>query len=299
MNIIKKKDGFRDERHIIIPAEQLKTASTHPLIQGTYLVELGYYPNAKYHYRERHYGANEYILIFCLDGKGTIQLNNADIYTMERGNIFCIPKNVPHRYYSDEEDPWTIIWSHFCTDFSQEFSINDAQKINIQSSSKSSQIQHYFIDLFNVSEKVTTDKTVIHTSQLLKVILSEIYFLDDKLEDDAQNKYLTKCMKYMHKNLEKELTLNELANHLKISPSYLSSLFKKYTGKSPIEYLIEIRVEQACKYLKLSNLKNYEIAKKVGYQDPYYFSRIFKKVTNYSPNDYRKMMTVKNTDKLF
>ncbi|MGX7155721.1 helix-turn-helix domain-containing protein, partial [Enterococcus rivorum] len=116
------------------------------------------------------------------------------------------------------------------------------------------------------------------------------HYLKDGLSHNQQNTYLTKSIRFMNENISKDLTLFELSKHLNISQSYVSAIFKKYLNKSPIDYFIEIRIEQACKYLKMTDLKIYEIAKKVGYQDPYYFSRIFKKLTSYSPKEYRNQI---------
>ena len=287
MNIIKKKDGFRDERHIILPNISESNLLNHPLINFTYLSEVGYYPSAKYHYRERTNGSNEFILIYCLEGHGTIELKNNQTITMGRGSIYCIPPHHFHRYYSDDKNPWSILWLHFHTNFEDSFHLNQSESIIVKSQTRNSMIQSHFIDLFEIAEKNTTTETFLVTSQLLRLILSDIYLLTDDTSTDQQNINLTKCMKYMNEHLHEELTLTDFAQHLDISTSYLSNLFKKYTNKAPIEFFIELRIEQACKYLKLSDLKVYEIAKKVGYTDPYYFSRIFKKITGYSPRTYR------------
>ncbi|MEN8908298.1 MAG: helix-turn-helix transcriptional regulator [Clostridiales bacterium] len=54
-----------------------------------------------------------------------------------------------------------------------------------------------------------------------------------------------------------------------------------------IEYLTKIRTEKSLEYLKTTNMKTYEIAEKVGYNDPHYFSLIFKKIMSFTPSDYR------------
>lgn len=149
-------------------------------------------------------------------------------------------------------------------------------------------LQSHFVDLFDLGEQVSLTNLSFCASQLLRLILSEIYLLKDADTADTQNTYLVKCIKYMDDHIDQELSLNDLADYLDISPSYLSTLFKRYLNKSPIDYFIEMRIEQACKYLKLSDLKIYEVAEKVGYKDPYYFSRIFKRSTGVSPKDYRK-----------
>lgn len=58
----------------------------------------------------------------------------------------------------------------------------------------------------------------------------------------------------------------------------------------PIDYLIQLRIEQSCKLLRISNKKIYEIGQDVGYKDPYYFSQIFKKRIGISPKEYRHQL---------
>lgn len=286
MDIIKKKDGFRNERHIIFPSNINDFIKESPLVDHTYILEIGYYPNAKYHYRERINGVDEFVLIYCLEGQGTIEIPDS-VISMSRGDIFCIPKKVAHRYYANENDPWSILWMHFHTNLDHFLGLHKKLVIKVLAKERYIILQGHFIDIFELAGNVNSDEMITCTSQLLRLVLSEIFFLADGSISHQKNLYLAKCISYMSENIDQDINLAEFAKHLEISSSYLNSLFKNYTNKSPIEYFIEMRIEQACKYLKLSNLKIYEIAKKVGYQDPYYFSRLFKKNTGYSPKDYR------------
>lgn len=287
MDQIKKKDGFRHERHVIFSSTMIQQNAKHPLIENSYVLELGYYPNAKYHYRERLKGVEEYILIYCLEGQGTIEVPQKKI-NLNRGDIFCIPKKTPHRYYANAKNPWSILWMHFDTLLNEEFSLSEQRMIKIDVKERYSLLQSHFINIFELGSKVQTPEIIICTSQLMRLILSEIYYLTDRTASQQTNLYLVRCIAYMNDNITNNLSLNDLANHLEISASYLNSIFKDHTNASPIEYFINLRIEQACKYLRLTELHIYEIAKKVGYQDPYYFSRLFKKTTGYSPKDYRK-----------
>jgi len=109
---IKKRDGFKNERMVILPIESFKAYIEHPMIRGSYLTDIGFFPNAKHHYRQRQEGADEAILIYCMDGRGVIELERNNV-VLERGMAFTIPPNVAHKYYADETDPWSILWLHF------------------------------------------------------------------------------------------------------------------------------------------------------------------------------------------
>jgi two-component system, response regulator YesN len=75
-----------------------------------------------------------------------------------------------------------------------------------------------------------------------------------------------------------------------MSACYFSVIFKKETGITYINYLTNIRVEKAKDLLLNSDLKVYEVAYEVGYDNPTYFSTLFKKLTGISPFDYKKQI---------
>lgn len=87
--------------------------------------------------------------------------------------------------------------------------------------------------------------------------------------------------------MTEEISLNTVAMHVGMSPSYFSSIFSKEAGKTFVEYLTEVRMEKAREYLMCSSMKTSEIGYEVGYKDPHYFSYIFKKTQGCSPKEYR------------
>lgn len=87
---------------------------------------------------------------------------------------------------------------------------------------------------------------------------------------------------------KEDLSLQELADHIQISPTYLSRLLKNEIGVSFIEYLIQVRVEKAIQIMSDPMVKLYEVAQRVGYNNQHYFSTAFKKVVGLSPAEYRK-----------
>ena len=84
------------------------------------------------------------------------------------------------------------------------------------------------------------------------------------------------------------ITLDEIANKLNITPEYLGSQFHKEMGETYSTYLKNYRIAKAKELLISTNMKLYEIADKVGYQDPKYFSKVFREVTGKLPAEYRR-----------
>mgnify|MGYP003235229445 CR=1 FL=1 len=97
------------------------------------------------------------------------------------------------------------------------------------------------------------------------------------------------ALEYLKKNYgNPSLSLNDVCEHLNISTSRFSSVFKEATGKTFTEALNGIRMDWAKQLLRETSLKNYEIAEKVGFSDPHYFSIAFKKSTGLTPKEYSR-----------
>ena len=91
----------------------------------------------------------------------------------------------------------------------------------------------------------------------------------------------------MYRHLDRELTLAELSAAMGTSPSTLSAVFRQCTGHAPMDFFTRLKMKQACRMLRSGGEYVYEVARQLGYRDPYYFSRAFKKVMGVSPRSYQ------------
>src|SRR2546428_1991275 len=107
VNIKRQRDGFVGAKQIDIPESALIRHSNL-----FYITQIGYYPNAQFHYCIRENGCNEYILIYCLNGKGHYETPNGS-FTVKPNQFILLPPDKFHCYQADIEDPWTIYWIHF------------------------------------------------------------------------------------------------------------------------------------------------------------------------------------------
>ncbi|MCP1103517.1 YesN/AraC family two-component response regulator [Aequitasia blattaphilus] len=106
--------------------------------------------------------------------------------------------------------------------------------------------------------------------------------------EDISNYIIKKAINHIRENYKEGITLEETARKLKITPVYLSTLFNREVGINFSSFLKQFRMSQAKRLLKGSDLKIYEVAKEVGYQDPKYFAKVFKEELGVSPGDYRQ-----------
>ena len=131
-------------------------------------------------------------------------------------------------------------------------------------------------------EKIQITNSQLEVSRLVEGILS-----DTKSKEDTG--YKAKIQKEIDANIANvEFSLSYMAKQLALSNSYLSSLFKSLYGKNFQEYMLTIRLERAKLFLLSTDMKIYEIAAAVGFDDPNYFSASFKKKYDVSPNQYRE-----------
>ena len=92
---------------------------------------------------------------------------------------------------------------------------------------------------------------------------------------------------YINKNLKGRVTLQALARVAHLSPVYFAAMFRRHTGQSPMAYVRRRRMEAACSLLANGDGAVEQVARSVGYEDPFHFSRIFSRVIGLSPSAYR------------
>ena len=93
---------------------------------------------------------------------------------------------------------------------------------------------------------------------------------------------------FLESNVSRRLSSGEISDHICMNYNYISGVFREKTGMSIMEYHAKIRINEAARLLRNSNMNVSEVSSRLGFEDPLYFSRVFKKVTGYSPSDYIK-----------
>ena len=121
----------------------------------------------------------------------------------------------------------------------------------------------------------------------LDLILS---IISKNVTAQRENPAILAIKQYIHSNLTEKISLPKLASDVGYSPNYCASLFKKHTGFSIIEYMVNERVEEAKRLMAENIFSLQQIAEAVGFEDYNYFSRTFKKTSGYSPTDYRRLI---------
>lgn len=113
----------------------------------------------------------------------------------------------------------------------------------------------------------------------------------EELPDESQTEYsyhAKRILTYIQIHYRKDLSLDHLAERMNLHPNYISSLFKKETGQTFVNYLNMLRIQAAQELLMSNNeLSVSAIGQQVGYDSKCYFSKVFKKYTGTTPGAYR------------
>ena len=287
----KLKDGFKGERWIVLPSSVVKKIKEDEFGKELYITDIGYYPQAAFHFRQRiKEEARQYILIYCISGEGWFKLGK-NTYTVTENQCFILPKNMEHSYGSSTNAPWTIYWIHFngvkAPFFADGF--NKPTEISTNYSSRIEDRLRVFEEIFHTLRQGYSQANLYYAINCLFYFLGSIKFMGEYRKSLSYNKeedIIDKAIHYMQENIEKRITLQDIATYVGLSPSHFSSLFTK-TGYSPLKYLTDLRIQKACHYLDFSDLKVNQICHKFGFNDPFYFTRIFTKIMGVSPTKYK------------
>lgn len=289
---IKRKDGFEGEKMIKLPYRLQKTVLDEhfPLFQ-LYVSQIGYFPNANGHYKERNNGCDDNILIYCLKGKGFYRLAGKQ-FEVSANQFFILPSGgEPVSYWADECSPWTIYWVHFngpsICKFNRSLNLDvHSGPVNIPFNAKAIDIWH---DMYKSLENGFTLDNLCNTSFCLHNFIATFLFPEKhSITENKQENPLVSCtVMHMQANLSKKLTVEEMASKQNLSCSRFSNLFRKATGMPPNDFFIHLRMQKACELLDEYESRIKAVAGYLGYDDPYYFSRIFKKHIGVSPESYR------------
>lgn len=289
--MIKKKEGFKGQRSIVLPRKIIQRfCLSHAVNESMYITDIGYYPKAQYHFRQRPHGVDQYILIYCVEGSGHVQISKKE-YNVSPGSFIIIPAGEAHNYAASEHNYWTIYWIHFKGLIASKLVDILTQKHNghhgtVEFQPKRLQL---FEDMYTCLARGYSNDNLCYANMCLYHFISS--FLYDDQFNVSEKVHAADAVElsisFMQQHISQLLTLEEIARSVNFSASHYSAIFRKKTGFAPIEYFNHLKIQRACQYLHFTDLRVKEIAGKLGFEDPYYFSRLFTKLMGMSPNQYR------------
>ncbi|MBC5582261.1 helix-turn-helix domain-containing protein [Anaerofilum sp. BX8] len=231
---------------------------------------------------------DHYLIHYVASGRGTYVVSGVT-HEVKSGDVFLAKPSQLITYTADQEDPWEYYWVGFNGSNANRLVLQlpfgaDAPVHTCKNPEK---IKKALFNIFlsrgpeNYSEALMVGYLYIFLAELMKE--------NDRPESRAQSTssvYVTSAVKFIQFNYSHEITIDDIAKAVGVSRSHLYRVFMSNIGESPIDYLTNYRINEACYLLKCGNLSIAEIATSVGFFDQFYFSRVFKKSKGVPPSKY-------------
>lgn len=292
MQTIRMKEGFKGQMVISLPEDLLAKYAKDPLIGNLYIKKIGFFPKVKYHYVNKSEGCDYYTLIYCVDGKGWLEIEGKRI-NMIKNQYVILPADISYSFGASQGNPWTIYWVNFRGEMAANFCPSKYVMGDI-TPCEHSRIQdriELFDEMYNAFSRGYTHEFMVYSSMCLGMFISSFLYLDQyryiKTFDTNSHRLSDSVIRYMMENVERNISLDEFAGQFHYSVSHFSALFYKETGVSPINYFIGLKIRKACQYVELTNMKISEISTKLGFKEPAYFTRLFTKIMGQTPSEYK------------
>lgn len=216
-----------------------------------------------------------YDLTIVLRGELEYVVNKSPV-TLRTGSVMCLkPDTVRGRL--DGEKPADYISFNFTTDTEISLPTLLEQAVSAE-----------LLLLIGAYDELRRHSYPDSREKIEHLLACIVLSLEDKVKQKSYNPLTLKIMEYIHTNLSEKITLSDIGKITFFSPIYCDTVFKKETGKSIIDYLIDARITEA-KLLLIDEARPLgDVAELVGFDDYNYFSRTFKKRTGYTPGEYRR-----------
>ena len=231
------------------------------------------------------------VIHYVTKGYGTFKFNGK-VYTLKQGDIFILLKGMKVEYVASIDDPWEYYWIGFSGSNANEYlnrtSITNSYVANCEKNSKIPQIILNMCEISKTYNPSSSDDIL-----LLKELYSLLYTLIEEFpkpfdyKDKELHTYIQDALNFINSNYMNSITVQEIADYVNLSRSYLYKMFIKNLGISPQRYLINLRMYKATLLLKGTKLPIGEVASRVGYSDSLLFSKTFSKHFSMSPLNYR------------
>ena len=239
-------------------------------------------------------GRPDWQLLYVASGKAHFYIKGQEVIVTAGNMVLYQPKQEMHYEYFGKDKP-EVYWVHFTG--GQVRSILKRHDVpmdnNVFYAGNSPTYGYLFKEMI-----LELQTCRVGYEALLSMYLEQIFVLVQRSRLDKSpvvSSHLQEEMgiarRYFQEHYNEEINIEEYALSRNMSVSYFLKKFKEVTKKSPMQYILGIRISNAVSLLESTDYNVTEISTIIGYDNPLYFSRIFKKQKGVSPSDYRKQLS--------
>lgn len=202
----------------------------------------------------------------------------------------------PQKYEYYGVDQTEVYWVHFTggnvTNLLRSYGLTDDKKIFYCGSDL--EYKNHFRAMIQELQMCREDYPEMLEIYLRQIFIKLHRYLQtvSRVDNSQIAEEIDKATMYFSEHYNEDICIEEYAKNHNMSTSWFIRNFKQYTGSTPMQYILAIRIHNAEALLKSNQYNITEIASIIGYDNPLYFSRIFKKVKGLSPSEYRKNISL-------
>ena len=231
---------------------------------------------------------DEYALVYITRGSGLFKTDGNRTFPVTPGSLLMLFPEVWHWYSPDQETGWDEYWVGFKGEYPSAlvdngfFSPdNPVMPIGLHDS-----ILEIYQEVFDCARSEAPGHQQILGS-LIGHLLAHVSSLNQQFGPDSANERLVEKAKFLlADNVATHLDIGRLSRSLGLGYSRFRQLFKKYTGLSPYQFFLDLKIGRAKELLLQRQYSVKEIAYMLSFDDPYYFSHLFKKKTGLPPSEW-------------
>lgn len=243
------------------------------------------------------------IIRFCIaSGKAHFYFHGQE-KIVTAGNIVIYRPKEEQRYYYYGVDHTEVYWVHFTgnnvKNILRQYGIND--DMHVIHTGTSLEFKNIFLQIIQELKLCKEDYkelTVLYLKHLL-ILIHRILTAKPRGKSHLFMAEMDYAVQYFYKNYHKPINIEDFSTSQHMSISWFIRNFKEYTGSTPTQYLLSLRISNAQTLLETTTYNVTEIANIVGYENPLYFSRIFKKQSGVSPSEFRKQLSNEAIDETY
>lgn len=270
----------------ILPLALVKALAEHPLSRDLFLASAGFYPGDLRCYDCPPQPYN--VIYYCVGGAVTLRIGSTN-WEASSGDLLVLPPGQAHTTEASRTTPWTYYWIAFAGEGRHDYT----QFLDISRPVTPLGIHPELIAELEAlcalrSSDFTLDTFVVAANRL-KALLTRTSLIRSRGAMERKGRIdLNRVRHLMASRMDGSLNLDELARASNLSTYHYTRSFKQLSGLSPVQYYIQLRIQQACHLLTTSSEPIARVASAVGYDDPRYFSRTFRRVVGMTPLAYRR-----------
>lgn len=231
-----------------------------------------------------------FIIQYCRTGGGRLLVDNRS-YSIRAGECYVLFPWCKVTLITSSSDPWAktwvCLWGRKVYAYLHDIGLSPENPVFPWRDNRP--FLDYMLRIVREYEgrELTEFELNIHANRLMQMA----YELNagKRAPVRSQARYVEQALRYIEQNFASPINAKDIAAHLNLNRTYFSTLFKEQTGRSPMEYLTDYRIEKSCEFMRNVHVSLSDVARSIGYEPPN-FTRLFKRAKGMTPAEYRRQL---------